>query len=85
MKLSSIFFTFFIGLVDISYQKDDCDKPDLCSLAPEPGPCEAIFTKYYFDKEAKKCKEFSWGGCDGVVPFETLEAFWECECSKRLE
>ncbi|MBA4146415.1 MAG: proteinase inhibitor I4 serpin, partial [Cytophaga sp.] len=27
-------------------------------------------------KNEKKCKEFIWGGCGGVVPFETLE---ECK------
>jgi len=37
--------------------------------------------KYYYDEEEKKCKEFIWGGCDGVVPFETLEECEEqCDC-----
>lgn len=30
--------------------------------------------RYYYDAETKTCKEFFYGGCQGVVPFETLEA-----------
>lgn len=53
-----------------------------CDLEPEKGNCRAMIAKYYYDKEEGKCKEFIWGGCDGVVPFETLEACKECECTK---
>ncbi|HEU5292974.1 MAG TPA: BPTI/Kunitz domain-containing protein [Cyclobacteriaceae bacterium] len=58
--------------------KDDCLQSDRCNLEPDTGPCYAIFTKYYYDKEARKCKPFSYGGCYGVVPFDTLE-----ECKNR--
>lgn len=44
-----------------------------CSLQAEAGPCKAVFERYYFDPESKSCKKFIWGGCQGVVPFETLE------------
>lgn len=54
----------------------DHDTDDRCSLEPEVGPCDAAFQKYYFDKEEQRCKEFTWGGCGGVVPFHTLE---ECK------
>jgi len=57
-----------------------CTKPSVndqrCDWLPNAGPCEAYIPKYYFDKSEKKCKEFIWGGCQGVVPYETLE---ECE------
>lgn len=54
-----------------------CNKPTgNCALTPDPGPCEALIPKYYFDAEKGKCREFMWGGCEGVVPFNTLE---ECE------
>lgn len=45
-----------------------------CSLKPERGPCKAIFERYYYDAVNKNCRPFIWGGCGGVVPFETLEA-----------
>jgi len=51
-------------------------------LEPDKGNCRAMITKYYYDKEEGKCKEFIWGGCDGAVPFETLEECKECECNK---
>ena len=53
-----------------------------CELVPEAGPCKAYFKKYYFDKSEGKCKEFVWGGCGGVVPFETLEECKSCEGSR---
>ena len=56
----------------------DCN----CDLEPEKGNCRAMITKYYFDKEEGKCTEFIWGGCNGSVPFETLEECKECECNK---
>lgn len=49
-----------------------------CALRPDPGPCKAIVTKYYYDSKSKTCWPFFWGGCAGTVPFNTLE-----ECRKR--
>lgn len=51
-----------------------------CALEPDPGICFAAIPKYYWDSEACECKEFTWGGCGGVVPFETLEACEVCSC-----
>ncbi len=59
---------------------EDCGDENRCSLTPEGGPCKAIIVKYYFDQEEGKCKEFNWGGCLGVVPFETME-----DCKKECE
>ncbi|MBA4389934.1 MAG: proteinase inhibitor I4 serpin [Syntrophus sp. (in: bacteria)] len=44
-----------------------------CGLKPESGSCKAIFDKYYFDAGTNTCKTFIYGGCDGVVPFDTQE------------
>ena len=49
---------------------------DRYALEPEPGHCEAAITRYYYDRDETRCAEFLWGGCGGVVPFETLE---ECK------
>lgn len=51
-----------------------------CLLKPDKGPCKALFWKYFFDPKSKTCKEFIWGGCDGVVPFET-----EKDCKELCE
>jgi hypothetical protein len=46
-------------------------------MEPEPGECQAVFTRYYYDAEADACKPFDWTGC-GDVPFETI---LECEAA----
>ena len=60
----------------ISCKEDDCFTSDRCELEPQGGPCYGLFPKYYYDTSEKKCKVFTWGGCEGVVPFDSLE---ECE------
>lgn len=47
-----------------------------CELEPDPGPCFAAIEAYYFNQDSQSCDSFTWGGCGGVVPFET---FAECE------
>ena len=54
---------------------------DRYALEPDPGHCEAAITRYYYDRDEKRCVEFLWGGCGGVVPFETLD---ECEAGLPL-
>ena len=51
--------------------------PASCNLIPDPGMCYAAIPKVYFDQEDGACKEFTWGGCGGVVPFDSME---ECQC-----
>jgi hypothetical protein len=51
-------------------------RADVCSQKPDGGPGKALFDRYYFD--GTSCKRFTWGGVEGVVPFETLE---ECRAA----
>jgi hypothetical protein len=53
-----------------------------CLLAPDQGPCEAMITRYYFNLKTGQCQSFIWGGCKGVVPFETYEECYEA-CENR--
>ncbi|GFR11833.1 tissue factor pathway inhibitor [Trichonephila clavata] len=58
---------------------------DICDLPAETGRCFGYFQRYYFDKEAKQCKKFVFGGCGGNENnFKTLE---ECQgtCGNRAE
>ena len=49
-----------------------------CYYIPHIGPCDAAFLRFYYDQEQNECSEFTWGGCGGLVPFETME---DCELS----
>jgi hypothetical protein len=67
----------------VSYKLGSCaDAADRCTLEPDPGMCRAAIPRFYFDKKENQCKEFIWGGCGGVVPFETLEACKQCSENK---
>ena len=57
----------------------DCGSTiDACTLIPDPGMCMAAIQKYFFNQETQQCEDFIWGGCGGVVPFESLA---ECEAA----
>jgi hypothetical protein len=51
-----------------------------CDLHPDGGTCKGLFWKYYYNKKTGKCEEFVYGGCNGVVPFNTKE-----ECVELCE
>ena len=55
-----------------------------CGLTPDAGNCKALITSYYFDRASGKCKEFMWGGCGGVRPFESLDAC-QAQCEKSSD
>lgn len=57
---------------------DDSSNIDACKLIPDVGWCDGSYPKYFFNQETQKCNEFIWGGCEGVVPFHSLE---ECEAA----
>ncbi len=51
-----------------------------CTQIPDPGSCRARFPSYYFDQQSRTCKEFFWGGCGGIRPFQTMsECLVSCE------
>lgn len=56
-----------------------CTLASRCDMVPDAGPCKAMIIKYYYDKTDGKCKEFTWGGCEGVVPFNSMEECQQCE------
>ncbi len=48
------------------------DNVNRCELEHKQGTCKALTMGYYFDQKEGICKEFLWGGCGGVLPFETM-------------
>ena len=82
MKTHLISISLLTIMFFMSCKSDDLViGPDACALEPEVGPCEALIPKFYFDTVSCSCKSFDWGGCDGVVPFDTMEACEACECA----
>jgi hypothetical protein len=55
-------------------------KDERCSQVPKSGKCRAAMKRYYYDVQSGTCQTFIWGGCEGVVPFETMQ-----ECQKVCE
>jgi hypothetical protein len=53
-----------------------------CQTTPDPGPCKAQIEKFYFDPATKKCTSFTYGGCQGTVPFETMQS---CQSSCEVD
>ena len=54
--------------------------PDECYLEPDPGFCFGYIPMYYFNPLTNSCEQFIWGGCAGVVPFQSLSTCQEaCE------
>jgi hypothetical protein len=55
----------------------------VCERPAFPGPCLALFPRYYFDGKKGQCKTFTYGGCkSNGNNFETEE---ECRrtCAKE--
>ena len=84
MNFKAKILLFFILIIPFFISACESQIPitNKCNLEPDPGPCKALFPSYYFDQNEQECKEFNWGGCNGVRPFETLE---ECKNSCETE
>ncbi|MBP7342487.1 MAG: ankyrin repeat domain-containing protein [Smithellaceae bacterium] len=55
-------------------KKETVDLKRRCRLTPDPGQCKANFRRAYYDPKTNTCREFSYGGCGGEDPFESLAA-----------
>lgn len=59
---------------------DDCTpipppRPCTCTMPADPGPCDAVIPRWYFDFQQGQCLQFIWGGCSGNANnFPTAEA-----------
>lgn len=47
-----------------------------CDWVPNSGPCRGALDGFFYDSRTKKCQKFQYGGCQGVLPFESLS---DCE------
>jgi hypothetical protein len=60
------------GCID-GMRKDDLMHVD-CMTAPDPGPCRGAFPGFYYDYPSDRCERFTYGGCGGSRPFESMDA-----------
>ncbi|CAK5014651.1 unnamed protein product [Meloidogyne enterolobii] len=52
---------------------------NVCELEKDPGPCEALYPRWWYDKG--ECKQFEYGGCKGNGNnFKTKK-----ECQERCQ
>ena len=56
--------------------RQDFEDIQACYFTPNAGVCLAAIQRYYYNQEEQECMTFTWGGCGGLVPFETME---ECK------
>ncbi|KAI3383193.1 hypothetical protein SNEBB_005093 [Seison nebaliae] len=59
--LSLIFLLHFA----YSLHEDKVKQENICDQPLQIGSCRALESRYYYDKESKECKEFTYGGCHG--------------------
>ena len=50
---------------------------DVCSQPKLIGRCVGRFTKYFYDMNVGRCKEFAYGGCEGNG--NRFSSLGECE------
>ncbi len=59
------------------------DLPVSCVVTPVSGSCRGSQVGFYYDYRDDRCKPFSYGGCQGRVPFPTLQRCVEFCGAKR--
>uniref|UniRef100_A0A2C9JGS2 BPTI/Kunitz inhibitor domain-containing protein n=1 Tax=Biomphalaria glabrata TaxID=6526 RepID=A0A2C9JGS2_BIOGL len=59
------------------FTMSEFQRPPICDLEEESGPCRALHSRYYYDSKGGACYNFKYGGCQGNANnFQTKE---ECE------
>jgi hypothetical protein len=63
--------------------RDTCQAAcgDICFLPPDPGDCDGICPRWYFDPGTGECEEFVWGCCGGNRNSFTTREDCEFVCS----
>ena len=67
-------------LIDLIINFGDSTIPEECLLEPDSGPCFGYVPMYYYNQDTQSCEMFIYGGCGGLVPFQSL-----LECQNLCE
>ena len=73
-------FAITLSISCLTLPVSAADLPERCLQVPDKGPCKAMIEKFFFDRQASRCKSYFYGGCGPVVPFDSLE-----ECRQLCE
>jgi hypothetical protein len=69
-----------VSIVSLILNSGDSTIPEECLLEPDPGPCFGYVPMYYFNQDTQSCEMFIYGGCMGLIPFQSL-----LECQNLCE
>ena len=69
-----------VSLVNLILNLGDSAMPEECFLEPDSGPCFGYMPMYYYNQDTQSCEIFIYGGCMGLVPFQSFE-----ECYNACE
>ncbi|MCH7872778.1 MAG: BPTI/Kunitz domain-containing protein [Planctomycetes bacterium] len=42
-----------------------CDESDVCLLSPDPGPCDGVCPRVFYNASTEECESFVYGCCGG--------------------
>ncbi|KUG09024.1 BPTI/Kunitz domain-containing protein [Solirubrum puertoriconensis] len=80
--MKSICYAFLLLSAGLAGCAKERSLPKQCTLEPETGPCKALMPRYFYNQKTQRCEQFIWGGCGGLVPFQTLEECLDCGCEE---
>ena len=86
-KIKAIFFYVIGGslLLFVARQRSaKLNKMKKCNLPKEVGPCKSSVKRYFYNKSAKQCEEFYFGGCNGNENNFATEADCLKACQRKL-
>ena len=39
---------------------------EVCNEERDSGPCQNMVTKWFYNRESRRCEQFQYGGCGGT-------------------
>lgn len=58
------------------------ERSRVCCQPKDPGPCKALFPRWYYNSATSQCEQFNYGGCQGNRNNFETKAACEKTCVK---